>query len=296
MINVQRGPEPPALQSTREKRLRVAIESFNEHGPGSEPLIKGLVGYDIAKPYLFRRQHKKCAYCERYTPLDEAPTEHFRPKAYARRDWCDDEAIEEDRTRYWWLTWSWENLLFSCNTCNGKSHKNNRFPLAPRTEPLAAPSHPCEFPLSDAHFDLATERPLLLDPADLSVDPLDHFRWRPLNPEMSPAQWTFGVRGIKARGRVTMRVLRLDERAPFVNSAYRDLVWPRFRSEILPKLKLNRAAVVAAWTKLTSDLIRPEAEFAAAKWCMLDELRTSSRAVMDQELPTPPRPWRPPGS
>jgi hypothetical protein len=80
MITVDRGPEPPQLRATREQHLRDSIDAFNQHGPRSRSLLKGLTGYGVAKPHLFRRQHKKCAYCEQYTPLDETPTEHFRPK------------------------------------------------------------------------------------------------------------------------------------------------------------------------------------------------------------------------
>lgn len=297
MITVIRGAEPSELRATREHHLRKALECFNEHGPGSRQLDARLDGgYDIAKSTLFRRQHKKCAYCEQRTPFDESPTEHFRPKKHARRDWRDTEARVEDNARYWWLAWTWENLLFACTTCNGRSHKGNRFPLVSGSEPLAAPGRPSTLPLPEHHFDLAAEQPLLLDPADSNVDPLDHIRWRPLDPALPPPLWTFGVRGLSLRGHATARILRLDERTDFINAAFLDLVWPRARAELLPKVKSKSSALLAAWLKLGRDLVRPEAEFAAAKWCMLDALRTGAHVFKELKLPALPRPTRPPGA
>jgi hypothetical protein len=155
---------------------------------------------------------------------------------------------------------------------------------------LVAPSRPCAYPLPDCHFDLETEQALLIDPADRRIDPLDHMRWRNLYPEMPPALWKFGIRGFTPQGRATVRILRLDERASFVNAAYIDAVWPRFRREIFNKVKTKRAALTAAWSQLGRDLIGPQVEFAAAKWCMLDALRTSSKALSRLKLPEPPRP------
>ncbi len=291
MITISRGQEPESLRRARERRLKAAIDAFNEHGPGTASLADFLNhGYDIAKRPLWKAQHMKCAYCEQRVIYHEQPTEHFRPKAYALRNWRDDEAIDEDRLRYWWLTWTWENLLFTCTTCNGKSHKGNRFPLAAGSEPLPAPAHPASFPLPAEHFDVTNERPLLLDPADRRLDPLDHLRWRPLEPSLDPAQWEWGVRGISLPGRVTARILRLDERAHFVNAAYKDVVWPRFRNEVYTRPTRRRPDIVAAWDKLVRDLVSPEAEFAAARWSMLDTLRTCSDGLRRLELPAPPRP------
>lgn len=50
--------------------------------------------------------HGKCAFCEQ--KIEFPHVEHFRPKNI-----------------YYWLTYSWDNLLFACQGCN--SHKNNHF-------------------------------------------------------------------------------------------------------------------------------------------------------------------------
>lgn len=134
MIPVDRGAEPRALEDVRAERLPKAVSAFNVHGPGSKQLHKLLDGYDVAKRHLFLRQHKKCAYCERTPGLDGQPVEHFRPKKHVSRRIGGQR--KKDHERYWWLTWTWENLLFACTTCNGPANKGNDFPLVAGSPPL----------------------------------------------------------------------------------------------------------------------------------------------------------------
>lgn len=54
--------------------------------------------------------HDKCAYCE--SSQEQLHVEHYRPK----------------RGGYYWLSYSWDNLLLSCPVCN--SSKSTIFPLA----------------------------------------------------------------------------------------------------------------------------------------------------------------------
>ena len=55
--------------------------------------------------------HLKCAYCEKKLLDASKPIEHYRPK----------------RGGYYWLAYSWDNLLLSCTECN--TSKGNRFPI-----------------------------------------------------------------------------------------------------------------------------------------------------------------------
>lgn len=50
----------------------------------------------------------KCAYCEQ--SIEDFDVEHFRPKSV-----------------YYWLTYSWDNLLYICGKCN--SFKSNKFDI-----------------------------------------------------------------------------------------------------------------------------------------------------------------------
>lgn len=59
----------------------------------------------IAKVY-----HNKCCYCELFVRTSTGHIEHYRPKSI-----------------YWWLAYSWDNLLFICPTCN--STKGNKFEI-----------------------------------------------------------------------------------------------------------------------------------------------------------------------
>ncbi len=61
---------------------------------------------DDIKTALENLYLNKCAYCE--TRSERWDVEHFRPKSI-----------------YYWLVYSWDNLLFACPTCNG--FKNNHF-------------------------------------------------------------------------------------------------------------------------------------------------------------------------
>ncbi len=55
--------------------------------------------------------HLKCAYCEKKLLDASKPIEHYRPK----------------RGGYYWLAYSWDNLLLSCTECN--TAKGNKFPV-----------------------------------------------------------------------------------------------------------------------------------------------------------------------
>ena len=65
--------------------------------------------HDEIKAHLKSIYHGKCAYCE--TLVEQLHVEHFRPK----------------RGGYYWLAYSWDNLLLACPTCN--TSKKNGFPI-----------------------------------------------------------------------------------------------------------------------------------------------------------------------
>jgi uncharacterized protein (TIGR02646 family) len=62
--------------------------------------------YNDIKEALEKLYRNKCAYCE--TKSERWDVEHFRPKSI-----------------YYWLAYSWDNLLFACPDCNG--FKSNHF-------------------------------------------------------------------------------------------------------------------------------------------------------------------------
>lgn len=94
---------------------------------------------------LFDSHKEKCCYCERRRDRKrEMDVDHYRPKGGIEKD--------EDHAGYWWLVYTWNNLLWSCKTCNQK-YKDTIFTLLPGS--------------TRAYYetsDLNLERPCLINP------------------------------------------------------------------------------------------------------------------------------------
>src|SRR5262249_42286898 len=148
---------------------------------------------------LFALQGRKCCFCER--PLvepDYHDVEHYRPKARARRD-----PGSVQTHGYWWLAWAWDNLLLACNPCN-RSHKRDRFPLAPGSVALQQEEQPP-----------GAERPFLIDPSqDDPINEIEFFE------EVigTRRRWVPRGRAGSLLGDWTIRVLGLDR--PHLIDAY----------------------------------------------------------------------------
>jgi len=78
---------------------------------------------DSLKWTLKEIYHQKCAFCE--APLDNevGDIEHFRPKNENKNE----STKCNKKFSYYWLAFSWDNLLPSCSRCNGK--KSNCFDI-----------------------------------------------------------------------------------------------------------------------------------------------------------------------
>jgi uncharacterized protein (TIGR02646 family) len=108
---------------------------------------KRIYGHETVKRALKDAQHDKCCFCERKTEVGDV--EHYRGKGGYQQD--ENEALQFPG--YYWLAYDWENLFFSCETCN-RSYKRNFFPLENPDE--RAKSH---------LDDLSLERPIIINPA-----------------------------------------------------------------------------------------------------------------------------------
>jgi hypothetical protein len=107
--------------------------------------------------------------------------EHLRPKARADRSpGC------KDTHGYFWLAYTWSNLLFACNVCN-RTSKNEKFPLENGSQALQDPEEPP-----------GKEKSLLLDPA--TENGVKHIVFRP---------WRQG-KYLKPKTGATMNVIDVD--------------------------------------------------------------------------------------
>lgn len=144
--------------------------------------------------------HKKCAYCEAKIVLDQhnGDLDHFRPKGRVTDENDRVIEIEDGRGRkvehpgYFWLAYSWMNLLPSCIACNRPNKvgtervgKWERFPVTGKHARTAQ--------------ELGQELPLLLNP--LNDDPAQHLEFDPD---------TGRIIGKTDRGRMTEFVLKLN--------------------------------------------------------------------------------------
>lgn len=252
MIRVERGPEPPGLAAIRDEEIaRVAAIEATRRATSAE------IGkeYQVVHEALWKAQHYKCCYCECQEQSRRNDVEHYRPKAKAKR-----QPGSADEHGYWWLAWTWENLLFSCRNCNQSPAKLDKFPLAPGSTPLVARQQPP-----------GQEQPLLIDPATESGSAHIVFvpeasggatRWRPV------------PRNGSDRGRYTIKVCQLDR--PDLLDLYSDHVEREITplvNEIRAGIQANdEARVLAAWRRAGAALLRPGQRFVGLARDALDYL------------------------
>lgn len=270
MITIDRGVEPRGLRNARVRRLAAALEEFDRHGAPSPALEATLRGYGsrATKDALYKAQHKKCAWCERRADDSSNPVEHYRPKYGA---WRHKRGAKRsiDAERYWWLTWTWENLFFSCVRCNDQAHKANFFPLKRGSPRLQAPGRPVPQPQPGDFFCTTSERPLLIDPA--CQDPMKHIRWKPVSREVERRNWSWKPHGLTPEGRRTIEVLDLDELCDFASDHLVGRVLPSIE-EIEGHLGAGRIHDARSrWDRLLKDVLAPAASLSAVTYWALQE-------------------------
>lgn len=208
MIRVVRGPEPAVLRDIRDRQLTHLRDLIGREK--RDPLSTEIKGYGHAdiREALWAAQQHKCCYCEKDIELTYEDVEHYRPKAEAdRHPGC--AAIHG----YWWLAFTWENLLYACRQCN-EGKKRTKFPLNRGSVALMAEQTPP-----------GQEIPLLIDPTMESGVRHIEFRrerrgrrdyWIPEPRNNSPqGRWTIDVCGLdrsplldRYRGHVEQNVMR----------------------------------------------------------------------------------------
>lgn len=251
MIRVQRGPEPPELPATRTTEV-ARIEAIRRAGrfPRSDEFGASLRS---VRAVLGARQHFVCCYCEKFSEEKYATVEHVRPKAEARR------SNGRAAHGYWWLAWTWENLLFCCEQCNG--HKDTWFPLRGDDQPPHFGR-----PLAEGDAPPGHEHPLLLDPAE--DDGIADIQFRPVN-----GRWIPQPRAGSRRGYETIQRIQLD-RADLLDlytSLARDLddSIARIRAAMSAATPPS-TAVAAVWHEVLRRQLRPGAPLCGLRHDIFD--------------------------
>ena len=198
-------------------------------------------------------QHYKCCYCEHKCQVRFHDVEHYRPKARA------DRGPGQPDYGYWWLAWTWENLLFVCPECN-RSRKKDIFPLAPGSRPLAPEEQPP-----------GEERPILIDPA--SEDPMADIQFRRVVLEGGRTVWQAVARS--PRGAETIDIIGLNR------DYLRDLHDEHVRETVEPAIEAVRAAIAMhgagatevrdVWRNRIEPLVMPMQRYAALAYDVIDE-------------------------
>jgi uncharacterized protein (TIGR02646 family) len=263
VIHIDRGHEPAALSRAREARLAAARAAL---AAGESPTFKG---YGVARKPLHEAQHGKCAYCEMQQQSTALPTEHFRPKAGVTGD--PDHVTSP--TGYWWLAWSWDNLLFACGTCNSPARKGNHFALEHGSVPLVAEQRPP-----------GEERPMLIDPA--LEDPIRHIVFV----REQPHRWVPKPRQGSVRGDYTIKKLGLDR--PELLTLYRNhvehRVQPRLDAVRLALGKAEPREITRAWYRCLKTLFCAQTPFHGLSYDVVDvSISAAARTHWSLSLPRP---------
>ena len=191
MIQIHKGATPPSLNRAGEGHVLELCAAYDTDPGGyrgdKRMAINSLIySSDAVKESLMICQRGKCCYCETIfrKPYEYPHVEHWRPKSSWRQ------ARDQGRTRpgYYWLAYSWDNLLLSCVFCN--TSKSDLFPLE---DPAARARH--------HGMTIEDEKAAILKP-DGEEDPGSHITFH----EEVPI-------GLTTIGRTTIDVLRLDSPA-----------------------------------------------------------------------------------
>lgn len=160
MIFIKRTQEPEVL-ANKGKTEQLALYNEYEQGAQKFEFKSSIYAHEKVKAALIIMQHDKCCFCEsKVTHIGYGDVEHYRPKGGYKQD--NSEPLQP--LGYYWLAYTWDNLLFSCQLCN-QQYKKNLFPLL--NPENRARNH---------HDDIALEEPLLINPS--IMNPQEHIGFR----------------------------------------------------------------------------------------------------------------------
>jgi uncharacterized protein (TIGR02646 family) len=243
MIRINRDSEDascPQLAEVREAELDRVRHAIPSDGRANDDLLGKR--YKVARGALFASQHGKCCYCEQSQQSESyCHVEHYRCKSI-----------------YWWLTWTWDNLLLSCDHCNTSKH--DEFPIEPGSTRLVAEGQPP-----------GDERALLIHPAQ--EDPREHLEFVP-----AAGFWYPRPRAGSDRGKHTLRVLKWDRTGEAFPKPGLLESWKRRAADLQACISAIEAAIESSdgerirgiWERHTYRFRVDRAEFVALSLDILD--------------------------
>lgn len=125
-------------RNTHKKRLEIIVANAYIDNDKYNSRYK----YDDTKEYLKEIYQGKCAFCE--SKEGQLHVEHYRPKHI-----------------YYWLAFSWDNLLFACTICN--QNKSTKFEIISPIRAIYTASYLKNCNNFSAYYD-RIENPKLLNP------------------------------------------------------------------------------------------------------------------------------------
>lgn len=248
MIRLNRSDAPAKLREFQERELARVRDL---RATRQAPLTREELGdaYRIARPALYQVQSGKCCFCEWAEQSTGNPVEHFRPKIEADR-----RPGSTAREGYWWLAWSWDNLLFTCETCNGAKFKGVRFPLAEGSVALEPEQQPP-----------GGEQPLLLDP--YAEEPGEYIEFIPdQTGTWLPRPRRDRPEGHAKRGETTISVLGLARRQELMvhrQTHVDKFVMPRVEDIREAIATGNSEIVLRQWNRVMDSLFAARVPFHA---------------------------------
>ena len=238
---------------------------------GNKPKISNLYKRQKEQYYFSNAEpfFGKCAYCEVFLFSNQhGDVEHYRPKSRVTK--LDNSEVTYDRhgrriphPGYYWLAYSWRNLLPSCIRCNQVSKVDN-----------TTIGKGTRFPLVDDEYafmpgDEDRERPLLINP---TIDnPSEHLFFD---------TETGTINALSERGRVTCEVLGLNEFDRCRERKRRfDSAFNHFNLWLLSAL--SRQQVPTASHEELDDIRKGKAEYAMAARAAIDQAKRNGLEALE---------------
>lgn len=187
---------------------------------------------DHLKQILEKEFEGKCGYCEsRIESYSLAVVDRFRPYNGVR----DGRTYYKDL--YWWLTYDWDNLIYSCLECS--QYKSNYFPVKGKRA------------LSPEHL-LVEEKKQLINPC--IEDPFDHIKCDPKGIFI----------GLTEEGNQTIELLKLNRSSLIERRSYVIQELQKVLDSISQTVVNNRIGFVRSVYEKSAEL-----EFINAQYCYL---------------------------